>query len=421
MPDIALMTKNEFIEFRNPTDKYHDNESYNFDFKQMNKEDASYVISFELSNGKKVTVMKHPNGYKFILDGKPVAIMHNDIVYHTPRMPSRLFPILYTDRYRDINIEIRPKQQKLIKYINEYMNLIDNVAKRNLEYYPSVLKRFILGGEQFTIRTETELPYRKNVGATIVILNQDGYVVAQASDEWGATLLVVAQEYRGKNIGTIIGKIWYDLNPSYLSGGFTDSGLRNAVKIWQEHVRDYLSTGTYRKLINDGTITKEKVKEILQSANLKPKKKIETKTPSKPDILIYVDLDGGFVIYDKKFYEDQTEEYIYAHGFLRDIHDGKQFYVFAIDYEPAYKKMATMIIFHIAKHEGIKLYTKVPPSDVLELDYPEIVQKDDYAWLKKPIINILDIKKHEEQYRKKHDKYDEVFYSLLEIANSKWQ
>jgi hypothetical protein len=299
------------------------------------------------------------------------------------------------------------------------MKLIDDVVKRNMEYYPSVLKRFMLGGEQFTIRTETDLPYSKNVGATIVILNQDGYMVAQASDEWGATLLVVAQEYRGKNLGTIIGKIWYDLNPSYLSGGFTVSGSRNAVKIWQEHVRDYLASGKYSKLVKDGTITKEKVKEILHSANLKPKQKIETETPSKPDILIYVDLDGVFVIYDKKFYEDQSEKYIYGHGFLRDT--GDKFYVFSIDYEPAYKKMATMVIFHIARHEGIKLYTKVPPSDVLELEYPEIVQKNDYAWLKKPIINVLEIKKHEEQYRKKHDQYDEVFYSLLEIANSKWQ
>lgn len=420
MPDIALMTKDEFLKFRNPDDKYHDDESYNFDFKKMNKEDSRYVISFTNSNSQKVTVLQHPNGYKFVVDGKPVAIMHDDIVYHTPRMPARLFPILYNDRFRGINIEIRPKQQKLVKYINEYMNLIDDIVKRNMDYYPSVLKRFMFGGEQFTIRTETDLPYRKNNGSTIVILNQDGYVVAQASDEWGATLLVVAEEYRGKNLGTIIGKIWYDLNPSYLSGGFTYSGLINSVKIWQEHVREYLSSGKYTKLVKDGTITKDKVKEILQSAKLKPKKKIETKTPSKPDILIYVDLDGVFVIYDKKFYEDRSEQYIYGHGFIRDTMDNK-FYVFSIDYEPEYKKMATMIIFHIAKNEGIKLYTKVPPSDVLELDYPEVMQKNDYAWLKKPIINIIDIKKQEEQYRKKNDKYDEVFYSLMEIANSKWQ
>jgi hypothetical protein len=421
MPDIAHMTKNEFIEFRNPSDKYHDDSSYDFDFKKMNQEHARYLISYETSGSKKVTVMEHPNGYKFIVDGKPVAIMHGDIVYHTPRMPPRLFPILYSDKFRDINIEIRPKQQKLVKYLNEYTHLIDNVVKRNLDYYPSVLKRFILGGEQFTIRTETTLPYSKNVGATVVILNQDGYVVAQASDEWGATLLVVAQEYRGKNLGTIIGKIWYNLNPSYLSGGFTDSGLRNAVNIWKEHVRDYLLSGKYRKLIKDGALTKEKVKEILKSARLKPKKKIETPTKEKPEILIYVDYDGVFVIYDKKFYENQTEEYVYGHGFLRDIRDGEKIYVFTIDYDSEYKKMATMIIFHIAKHENIKLYTKVPPSDVLELDYPEIVQKNDYAWLKKTIINIEDIKNYEKQYRKKNDKYGEIFHSLLEIANSKWE
>jgi len=420
MPDIALMTKDEFVKFRNPSDKFHDDESYNFDFKKMNSEDGRFQVSFERSNNVEISVFKHPNGYKFLANGKPVAIMHDEIVYHNVRMPSRLFPILYTDRYRNIDLEIRPKKQKLVKYLDEYMNLIDNVAKRNLEYYPSVLKRFIIGGEQFVIRTETDLPYRKNVGSTVVIMNQDGYVVAQASDEWGATLLVVAQEYRGKNLGTILGKIWYQLNPSYMSGGFTYSGLRNAVKIWQDHVREYLSSGKYSRLVKNGTITKDKVKEIVKSANLKPKKKIQTKTPSKPDILIYVDLDGVFVIYDKKFYEDQSEDYIYGHGFLRDIRDGEKMYVFAIDYEPAYKKMATMIIFHIAKHEKIKLYTKVPPSDVLELDYPEIVKKDDYAWLKKPIIDIIEVKKHEEEYRNRHDKYDEIFYSLLEMANSKW-
>jgi hypothetical protein len=148
---------------------------------------------------------------------------------------------------------------------------------------------------------------------------------------------------------------------------------------------------------------------------------LEIPTKEKPEILIYVDYDGVFVIYDKKFYENQTEEYVYGHGFLRDIRDSEKIYVFTIDYDSEYKKMATMIIFHIAKHENIKLYTKVPPSDVLELDYPEIVQKNDYAWLKKPIINIEDIKNYEEQYRKKNDKYGEIFNSLLEIANSKWE
>jgi hypothetical protein len=116
MPDIALMTRQEFMKFRNPSDKYHDDDSYNFDFKKMNREDASYVVSFETSNSNKIKVMKHPHGYKFFLNDKPVAIMHDEIVYHTPRMPSRLFPILYTDKYRDISLEIRPKQQKLVKY-----------------------------------------------------------------------------------------------------------------------------------------------------------------------------------------------------------------------------------------------------------------------------------------------------------------
>lgn len=421
MPDIALMTRQEFMNFRNPTDKYHGDDSYDFDFKKMNSENATLFLTFEHSYSQKISIWKHPNGYKFLVNDKPVAIMHDDIVYHTPRMPSRLFPILYGDSYRNINIEIRPKQLKMVKYLEEYMNLIDNVAKRNLDEYQYVLKRFILGGEQFSIRTNKNLPYEKNSGSTIVIINQDGYIVSQASDEWGATLLVVAQEYRGKNLGTIIGKIWYDLNPEYLSGGFTYSGSKNAVKIWQEHVRDYLSSGKYSKMIKDGILTKNKVKEILQSANLKPKKKIEKNTPSKPDILIYVDLDGVFVIYDKKFYEEQSEKYIYAYGFLRDIRDSNKIYVFTIDYEPAYKKMATMVIFHIANQDNIKLYTKIPPSDVLELDYPEIMHKNDYAWLKKPIINILDIKKHEEEYRKRHDKYDEIYYSLIEMANTKWQ
>jgi hypothetical protein len=44
--------------------------------------------------------------------------------------------------------------------------------------YPVIINRFIQDGMQYTIRSEK--PLEKNKGHTIVIVNNEGYIVAQA-------------------------------------------------------------------------------------------------------------------------------------------------------------------------------------------------------------------------------------------------
>jgi hypothetical protein len=44
----------------------------------------------------------------------------------------------------------------------------------------------------------------------------------------------------------------------------------------------------------------------------------------------------------------------------------------------------------------------------------------DYAYLTEPALNLTKYANAEKQYRNQHDKYDEIYYSLIELANSKW-
>lgn len=103
------------------------------------------------------------------------------------------------------------------------------------------------------------------------------------------TLLTVAQEYRGKGLGQKIGKIWYKINPSFLSGGFTQAGLNNATRMYFERVREAIESGWYSKWIKDGQISKEKVKEIISALPPKFKPKNTQVSEIKPQPLFYSD------------------------------------------------------------------------------------------------------------------------------------
>lgn len=120
-------------------------------------------------------------------------------------------------------------------------------------------------------------------------MNNQGYVVAQASNEWGATLLTVAQEYRNKGLGKKIANIWYKYNPDYLSGGFTQAGLQNAKKFYFSRIREAIQSGWYKDWIKDGIISKDKVKEIISSLPSKSKKSDVVNQEDKPQPLFYSD------------------------------------------------------------------------------------------------------------------------------------
>lgn len=416
-PDIEIgtMTLKEFLKWRNPENKIHPDGSYEYDVKKLNTDVfQSHILNiYDIE----LNIKENNNGKIIEIDDKPQAILHNDILYYTMFFPvEKLIPFDYQDQFKDKRIIIKPKEKKKIKYIDDYIHLVDRVSDRNLTRYSEIINRFKKDDEYFTIRTEN-MPYAKNSGEDIVILNQNGYRVASAQDEWGATLLIVTQEYRGKDFGQILGKLWYKWNPKYLSGGFTPKGVRNAQKIWEDRVRTLLKNGWYSYLVNKNEISKEKAKQIIDSLPERKTKKGSIKQEAEP--LLFVD-DFSFVLYDKKFFDEQDEKWIYAYGFLREHQD--KLFVFTLDYEKEYREIATYIIFQIAYNSGEKLYVTDKPSDHIEFEgLSGITFEDDYAYLSKPVIDLQKYSNIEKKYRKKFDPYDEYYYSLLEMANSKWR
>lgn len=93
-------------------------------------------------------------------------------------------------------------------------------------------------------------------------------IVAETQDEWGCLLITVANEYRGLNIGQKLLNYHRTIYPYRDSGGHTIQGANAFFAFYQEKVSKYLSSGNYRKDIDNGLITIEKVKEILDSAHL---------------------------------------------------------------------------------------------------------------------------------------------------------
>ena len=428
--EIGLMTKQEFLQYQNENEKMHPSSAYDFDYKKMNYDWSIRFVKKIRRPDYVLNVYKNENGYLFYFSedkkGKLAALFHKGTLYHAYNLKINEFPkyIIEDDGYK-IN------KYKPVKYVSEYKKLVSNVVSQNLEKYPNLVRRFKSKGAFYQIRSEENL--EKDKGVSMAVLNQEGYVVAQAQDEWGAALLVVAKEYRGKGIGHILGKIWFKINPKYRSGGFTQEGLATAIKIWEARVREFLSKGWYYALIKEGRITLDKVKKITADVSKKifrPKSKfIPSKKEQNQKKILVFSQDDTFILYDSKFYDIPNYEYdklkntIYAYGFFRDSpHVGT--YVFQLDYEPQYKNIATKIILQMAKDNNEKLYDGKGThySDFLELEQiPEVQKEGDYIFLKKDVINLKTLAKIEKNYRRKKDRFDEKYYSLLEIASYKWR
>lgn len=415
--DIGLMTLDEFKQFKNPKGIWHGSNAYDFDLAHLNQ-DYSDTPIFKI---KDFQYSKNELGYRINKGNNVVGIIHNGILYHTQYLNPKQVPTKWEDDYYGINAktyDLSFNNAKLVKYIDDYAILINPIRNRNLKRFPILMNTFKQGNDVFTIRTE-QSPYKENSGKIITILNSDGFVVGFASDEFGATLVTVAKEYRNKGLGKILANLFYKYNPKYTSGGFTSRGLANAIATWESIVRKYLENGWYSELVKSGKITKERVREII--AGLSPRKKPKNKpagTKTK-SILIHFD-DYEFIIYDRDFYNNPNEDNVYGFGFFRET--SNKMYLYAIDYDKEFKKLSNYCALQIMRNHDEPLYIKTPPSSPLEFeDLDGVTIKDDFAFLTKDVLDIPLIKHVESSYRKKHDKYSEFYYQLKEIANSKWE
>jgi GNAT superfamily N-acetyltransferase len=423
--EIGLMTREEFLTFRNPGNKHHTSDSYDFDLFHLNHEHPQSIGGIGSSSSERVEVELLSGGYRVLHEGKVVGVIHDGIAYYdNPHWRRRIPTRVLEHGGRGEAVEIPIRSFKQVKYLSEVAPLISPIAKKNKEHFPVLLQHILIAGEPMTVRAEKEP--KEDKGVTLAILNAEGLIVAQASNEWGATLLTVAQEYRGRGLGKIIGKFWYELNPSFESGGFTDAGQENALALWRDRVHEFSARGWYSALIREGRLTPARVKEILAGADERPPRveRVPQAEPEKVeatgDILVYCDEDISFVVYDRAFLEEQDERFIHGYGFFRDAPLVGVF-LYRIDYDRPFADITTRVALQMARDAGNDIYDGEGYHDMLEIDQiPGVIREGDYIKVTRDLLPLKAMVLKEKRTRKAVDPLDEKHNLLIEMAESKW-
>lgn len=424
----ALLTAKEFLDLRNPEGKTHSSEVYDASIKELNWRDAGALLGNGAEGRRKYLVIG-----KFGADaaerlnlvfedeetGEVAAVLLDGTLYqsrfHT--IPGEYRPLTHGKPY----VAVRWDAVREVKYPTQYAARVlkhDALAK-----FPHLLQRVVLKGEPFEVRAAAKP--RPDKLDTVVFLDRDGRIVAQGNSEWGATLLQVAQEYRGRGMGRLLAKFWYDLNPSSKSGGFTAAGQRNALAAREDRVRDFQARGWYTELVREGRLTAARVRSLLMGLTkhrgVSPIPSAPAAGAKRPDLRFFVDEDNvSFVVYDARFLQDQDEEYLLGYGFFRERPNGDVF-LYRIDYDPAYQALVTSVALQMARDNGDKLYIGGKPSDTVEWeDIPDVRQRGDYLTLTKDVFPLKDAAKLERILRKRTDPQGEMEYHLREGAEAKW-
>lgn len=421
----ALMTWDEYIVLLNPRDIAHADDAYNVDIKQLNRNYESYLnrdggairyrdhTLYVYTNGKTsdklILALKNSSGDTHF------AIIFENVLYYDPLLIDEDKAMSYTSAtYHQVK-EVQPT--KYMKKLAERISVASPI-----EEYPKLIKRIqVRTGEYIEIRQGND------AWNDVSAFNEDGLRIAFAGDEWGAILIQVAKEYQGLGIGTTLSKIYFDMFPEKESGGLTPSGLAQVRKVWESEVRKFLANGIYSNLIRKGQLSKERLDSILSGLSKHKVDKIPfpTKKPSQKDkqYIAYYNGSNAFVLYDVEYLMDQNPKYIYAYLHLEQDVYGKV-YVYRFDYEDDKDRQT---LFYMAlqtlTNEGAVLSHGVDGEDFFkkdDLDHVDI-NKDKYTLKKNMFGNVNNIFAKEKQLRRRVDKYNEVLYSLLEDAESKWK
>ena len=420
--EIGLMTEEEFLHFTNPGNKHHPPSAYDHSLADLNKDLALEGIG-EVSHGtSRYVAIKFSAGIQILdEDQRLVAVIHDGVAYYDQPRMRNVLPHNVFDHGKDVELPYTTLKQ--VKYLSEVAPLVSPVARENETRFPVILHHIIVKGEALTVRAEK--PPTKDAGVTMAILNAGALVVAEASDEWGATLIMVAQEYRSYGLGKLMLRYWWEVNPTFESGGYTPAGEQTALATWRERVHQFSANGWYMDLIKEGRLPVSKVKQIMTEANVHPPHEAKPEGPAavKPtgDILIYSDGEITFVVYDRAFLEEQDDKFIHGFGFFRDApHVGSLLY--RIEYDRPFADLTTRVALQMAKDNGEKLYNGDGYHDMVEgLDrLPGVTIDGDYIVVTQDLYPVRAKAQQEKRLRKATDPYDEKFHLLLEQAESKW-
>lgn len=373
----ALMTSKEYLQFCNQKNEWHPESAYNWTLAQMNTEFT------KKSDYKKIRTFK-VNGIDF------------DLMCQTEKL-------VYAQRNLGANSDTDPYLRldgKIIYYNDEEI--------KRLGYQPTGFTFAIFDGET---------------------------KVAAAQDEWGCMLIAVASEYRSFGLGTIIGKVARTYEPGKTSGGFTGAGSKNFVRVHREFVRDALANGFYSKMVRSGQVTIDRVKEIVASAKVQqrpPKNTIDLSNNSPKDWLLYSDLGGTFVLYDRKLatvidnsrYDDRfTERMIKGYVYVQPGETVMRIKQFGADSKGIAAFMLSLA-YTTAKLEKLPLWVEKEEYDLQGFEYgPEenTVGYRSREVLKGKLCNYRTMVEDEIQFRKSFDEHDEFKHRMHELADSKYQ
>lgn len=431
LPDeeIGMMTLDEFLAFRNPQGKHHAPDSYDVGLDQLNQDYHRRPLGTVLYGGRKrLRLWETRTGYEIVdpdEGNELVGVIHKGTLFHSPQINPRNLTSNYIGERHDSH-DMPFDRTKVVKYLTEVVAAVSDTAAHNLAKYDYLLQRTKVRGESLEVRSEGAP--QPNKGTSLAIINSKGLVVAEATDEWGATLLRVAKEFRGMGLGKLLGRFWYDLNPNMPSGGFTPSGEGNAIRLWKDRVREFLAMGWYSELIRQGRMTVERFREITQHLGERPKRNPLVETPKpKPKRgapLIMIEPGMSFHIYDPAVYDqpasDMNPDLIYGYGFFRS--SGDKVYLFTLDYERRFHKLATYIALQMARDAGYdKLWNGEGYSDLLELEgLDHVAQEGPYVWLTQDVLPLRKFARVEQATRRKYDPYDEYMTMIMETADWKW-
>jgi hypothetical protein len=303
------------------------------------------------------------------------------------------------------------------------------------ENYDKLLRRLKIKGQNFDFYFKDDKPW----GFVVSAFNEDGERVGGTQDEWGAMLVRVAREYRGFGLGPILVKMARTMEPFKDSGGFTSGGKANLIKVHREFVRDALNNGTYSAYVREGKMSMDRVKEIIQSAQLamRPKKSDQNLNSNDPkDWMLYVGGYGDFIMYDKKL-KDTIED---PHGFWSE----KMMKGYVLVREPRDKigilvqfggdgdKMKTFMMtcaMWFCKTNGIQFHVDPEDRKFVDPKFGKVSVKPNTRLGHKrynvnignDIPNINDFGLVEKHFRQSFDQYDELKNGMMELANSKFQ
>lgn len=421
----ALMTRAEYLDFQNERGKHHDSRAYQVSVADFNRLPLTQVGNTEPDrNGRRLVVEAPTDGREILVfrdkeSGVVVGMMEQG---HLFKGRFAKIPEWYLDMRTREPVMIRPTSVREQKYPEQQlMPAHFDVRKSNQEQYPIVLQRFDAGGQRFELRAE-RVP-RKNKLDTVVVMH-DGLVVAMGSDEWGATLIRVAEEFRQLGLGALLKDYWAETNPDARSGGFTLSGERMALGSWERRVREFLARGWYTELVRLGRIGKDRVREILSGLHGKiGPARLPSDAPrveeEEPSLLLYLD-DGSFILYDERFLQEPDEKYVYGYGFLRETDRTGPFF-FRLDYDLDYADLVTATALQMARDMKEPVYVEDIPGDLVEWQrIPSATYVDGRVTLKKDILDLKKLSREERSKRGKVDRFDELRYRLMELADSKW-